>query len=358
MPATSKDYYKILNVSKDASQDEIKKAFRKLARKYHPDLNPGDKSAEEKFKEINEAYAVLSDPQKRKEYDSYGTTFEGFEGFTNYDFKETFEFGDIFGDLFSSLGKKGRPAYERGEDIYAGIELTMEEAFKGVTKPITYTRSINCDACGGTGAESYEKCDRCDGSGNLKVSKGFFRMAQLCPECGGTGKRHTSLCKRCAGRGKITQTETLNVKIPAGVDNGSVVKIAGKGNAGSGGGPAGDLHLEITLKPHPIFKREGDDVYIQLPVTIGEAALGAKIEVPTLDGMTIMKLPAGIQSGQKLKLSGKGFISPKSKRRGDEYVEIRIVVPKEITEKAKEAIAVIESLYKENPREKLKSYAK
>lgn len=352
MPATSKDYYKILNVSRDATQDEIKKAFRKLARKYHPDLNPGDKSAEERFKEINEAYAVLSDPQKRKEYDDYGTTFEGFEGFKNYDFKETFDFGDIFGDLFSSF-RRGS-SYLKGEDIYVGIELTMEEAFKGVTKPITYSRYVNCEACNGTGAENHDKCAKCNGSGSLKISKGFFRMSQSCPECGGTGIKHSTSCKRCMGKGKILQTETLNVKIPAGVDNGSVVKIAGKGNAGSGDGPAGDLHLEVTLKPHPIFKREGDDIYIQLPVTVGEAMLGGKVEVPTIDGMTLMKLPAGIQSGQKLKLSGKGFISPKSKKRGDQYVEIKIVIPKEVTEKAKEAISVIESLYRENPREKFK----
>lgn len=352
MPSTAKDYYKILNVSKDASQEDIKKAFRKLARKYHPDLNPGDKTSEEKFKEINEAYAVLSDPQKRSEYDNVGTTFEGFEGFRNFNFKETFDFGDIFGDLFSSV--KTDSKYARGEDIYAGVELTLEEAFKGVTKTITFTRTVNCDACGGSGAESYKECDKCKGTGTLKGSKGFFRMSQVCSDCAGTGKKHTSICKRCAGRGKVLQTDTLNVKIPAGVDNGSVVKLKGKGNDGIGGAPSGDLHLEITLKPHPFFKRQGDDIYIQLPVTFGEAALGAKLEVPTIDGMTLMKLPAGTQSGQKLKLSGKGFISPKSKNRGDEYVEIKIVVPKNIPEKAKEAIEIIESLYKENPRKEFK----
>ncbi len=352
MPSATKDYYKILNVSKDASQDDIKKAFRKLARKYHPDLNPGDKTSEEKFKEINEAYAILSDPQKRSEYDSGGTTFEGFEGFKNYNFKETFDFGDIFGDLFSSAKRESQ--YLRGDDIYAGIELTLEDAFKGVTKPITFTRTVNCEACDGSGAESYKKCDKCKGTGSIKGSKGFFRMSQVCDECGGTGKKHTAICKKCAGRGKVLQTETLNVKIPAGVDNGSIVKLKGKGNAGIGGAPAGDLHLEITIKPHPFFKRQGDDIYIQLPVTFGEAVLGAKLEVPTIDGMTLMKLPSGTQSGQKLKLSGKGFISPKSKNRGDEYVEIKIVVPKNITEKAKEAIEIIESLYKENPRKEIK----
>ncbi len=350
MPVTTKDYYKILNVNKDATQDDIKKAFRKLARKYHPDLNPGDKSAEEKFKEINDAYAILSDPQKRSEYDSGGTTFEGFK---NYNFKETFDFGDIFGDLFSSEIKTGE-TYSKGEDIYAGIELSLEEAFAGITKPITFTRTINCDSCSGSGAESYKDCDKCKGTGTIKGSKGFFRMAQVCPECMGTGKKITSICKRCAGRGKILHTETLNVKIPAGVDDGSVVKLRGKGNDGTGGGPSGDLHLEVTIKPHHIFKRKGDDIHIQLPVTFGEATLGAKLEVPTIDGITMMKLPAGTQGGQRLKLSGRGFISPKSKKRGDEYVEIKIIVPKDITEDAKEAIKVIESLYKENPRKEFK----
>ncbi len=353
MPVAAKDFYKTLNVSKDASQEDIKKAFRKLARKYHPDLNPGDKTSEEKFKEINEAYAVLSDPQKRSEYDSGSTTFEGFEGFKNYNFKETFDFGDIFGDLFNSAGKKQTP-YLKGEDIYASIELKLEDAFTGVTKPMTFTRTVNCDICGGSGAESYKECDKCKGAGSTKSSKGFFSMAQGCPECAGTGKKITSICKKCAGRGKILQTDTLNVKIPVGVDNGSVVKLKGKGNAGMGGGPSGDLHLEITIKPHPFFKRQGDDIHIQLPVTFGEAAMGAKLEVPTIDGMTLMKLPSGTQSGQRLKLSGRGFISPKSKKRGDEYVEIKIVVPKDIPEKAKEAIEVIESLYKGNPRKELK----
>jgi len=353
MPATVKDYYKTLNVGKDASQDEIKKAFRKLARKYHPDLNPGDKTAEEKFKEINEAYAVLSDPQKRAEYDSGGKTFENFEGFRDFNFREAFNFGDIFSNIFDTESRV-EPRYAQGENILTGIELTLEEAFTGTTRTLTFTRTVECGACRGSGAESYQTCDKCKGSGSFKASKGFFKMSQPCQECVGTGKKITSICKKCAGRGRILQTDTVNVKIPAGVDNGAVVKLRGKGNAGIGGAPAGDLHLEISIKPHRIFNRKGDDMHITLPVTFGEAALGAKLEVPTIDGATIMTLPAGTQSGQKFKLSGKGFISPKSKKRGDEYVEIKIAVPKEIPEKAKEAIRVIESLYKESPRKELK----
>ncbi len=355
MPTTVRDYYQILGISKDTSQDEIKKAYRKLARKYHPDLNPGDKAAEEKFKEINEAYAVLGDPQKRSEHDRAGTTFEqfaDFRGFGGFDFAETFDFGDIFGDVFSER------RYAHGEDILAGVELTLEEAFTGVTRPIGITRTIECDACRGTGAESSQTCPTCKGTGKTQTSKGFFKIAQTCTDCRGTGKKVTSVCKKCSGRGKTVYTETLKVKIPAGVDNGSIVKLKGMGNAGIGGGPAGDLLLKITIKPHPVFKRKGDDIYLQLPVTFGEASLGAKIEVPTIDGIAVMKLPAGTQGGQRFKLSGKGFISPKTKHRGDarddargdEYVDINIAVPKDISESAKEAINKIEALYKGSPR--------
>lgn len=352
MPATVKDYYQILSVSKDASQDEIKKAYRKLARKYHPDLNPGNKAAEEKFKEINEAYAVLGDSQKRAEHDRAGTTFEqftDFKGFEGFDFSKTFNFGDIFGDVFGTKFDDGRH-YARGEDILARVELSLEEAFTGVTRPLSITRTIGCDACGGTGAESSQTCPACKGTGKTQTSKGFFKIAQTCTDCRGTGRKVTSVCKKCSGRGKTVYTETLKVKIPAAVDNGSIVKLKGMGNAGTGGGTAGDLLLEITIKPHPVFKRKGDDIYLQLPVTFGEASLGAKIEVPTIDGTAVMKLPAGTQGGQRFKLSGKGFISPKTKQRGDEYVDINIAVPKDIPESAKEAINKIDALYKESPR--------
>lgn len=356
MTAAVKDYYQILGVNKDASQDEIKKAYRRLARKYHPDLNPGNKAAEEKFKEINEAYAVVGDPQKRAEYDRAGTTFEqfpGFEGFKGFDFRETFDFGDIFEDIFGTRFKAAEH-YARGEDILMGVELTLEDAFTGVTRPISITRTINCDACHGTGAESHQTCPSCKGTGKVQTSKGFFKIAQTCHECGGTGRKITSTCKKCSGRGKTVYTESVKVKIPAGVDNGSVVKLKGMGNAGIGGGPAGNLLLEITIKPHPVFKRKGDDIYVQLPVTFGEAALGAKIEVPTIDGSAAMKLPPGTQGGQRFKLSGKGFISPRTKHRGDEYVDIKIVVPKDIPESAREAINKIESLYKEDPRNEMR----
>jgi molecular chaperone DnaJ len=357
MAATVKDYYQTLGVSKDASQDDIKKAYRKLARKYHPDLNPGDKGAEEKFKEINEAYAVLGDPQKRAEYDRAGTTFEqfgGFEGFRGFDFGEAFDLGDIFGDVFGGGARRG-PRYSRGEDMLMGIELTLEDAFAGITRPLPVTRTLNCDSCGGSGAETFQTCHNCKGTGRIQqAAKGFFKMTQTCRECGGTGRKVTSVCKKCGGRGKTIFTETLKVKIPAGVDDGSVVKLRGMGNSGIGGGPSGDLLLEVSIKPHKVFKRKGDDIYVQLPVTFGEAALGAKVEVPTIDGTSMMTIPAGTQGGQRFKLSGKGFASPGSRQRGDAYVDIKITVPKDISEKAKDAIRIIEAQYKESPRKGMK----
>lgn len=359
MPSTVKDYYEMLGVNKNATQDEIKKAFRKLARKYHPDLNPGDKAAEQKFKEINEAYDVLGDPRKREEYDRFGRApFEaggpGFEGFRAPGFEEAFEFG--FGDIFADLfGTRIRPeaVYRKGPDMVMGIDLSLEEAFGGVTKPITITREVSCKTCGGTGAEAYQACDKCKGSGKIQTSKGFFRMAQTCPSCGGTGRKITKTCKACGGRGKTVLTEVVKVKIPAGVDTGSMVKLRGMGGAGEGGGPPGDLHIEITVKLHPIFTRKGDDLYIEVPVTFGEAALGAKIEVPTIDGIAAMTLPPGTQGRQRFKLSGKGFPSPKTGARGNQYVNIKIAVPKDITNKAKDAIKEIEALYREDPRKGL-----
>lgn len=359
MPAAVKDYYEILGLTKNASQDDIKKSFRKLARKYHPDLNPGDKAAEEKFKELNEAYAVLGDPKKREEYDRFGRApFEAggpwYEESRTPGFEEAFEFGmgDIFGDLFGRTAR-AEHLHRKGEDLLTGLEISLEEAFSGVTRPITINREETCRTCNGAGAEAFETCRRCKGSGRQETARGFFRMTQTCPECGGAGRKVTKACKTCGGRGRTVSTETVKVKIPAGVDSGSRVRLKGRGNAGPGGGQPGDLFIEIAVRPHSIFKREGNDLLMDLPLTFGEAALGSKIEVPTIEGATVMTIPQGTQSGQKFKLTGKGFPSPKTGLRGDQFVMVKIAVPKDLSTRAKEAIKEIETLYRENPRKGL-----
>ncbi len=360
MTAGVKDYYKVLGVSKDASQDDIKKAYRKLARKHHPDLNAGNKQAEDKFKEISEAYDILGDAKKRAEHDRGGQfNFDNHGGYGGFDFgggggragAGTADFSDIFGDLFGGRYSQ-EPEQSRGEDLLMHLDLSLEEAFTGTTMNIPLSRAASCSSCGGTGAESFETCSKCKGTGHIQGGKGFIRMAQICPDCGGRGKKALASCKKCYGKGSANHAETIKVKIPAGADDGSVIRLKGKGNAGRGG-HSGDLLIEISLRPHPVFKKDGKDINVQIPVTFGEAALGAKIEVPTLDGASMMTLPAGTQGGRRFKLSGKGYIATKSGQRGDQFVEIRVAVPKDIPEKAKEAINVIEELYKENPRKKM-----
>lgn len=358
MPAAIKDYYELLGVSKSASADDIKKAFRKLARKYHPDLNPGDKTAEQKFKEINAAYAVLSDSRKKEEYDRVGSSpFEAggawYEDIKTPGFEDIFEFGmgDIFGNAF---GKgKGGPSPARGSDLATRLEISLEEAFSGITKQMTIRREAACGSCHGSGAETSETCHKCKGSGKTQVAKGFFRMTQACPECGGAGRKTTKPCRACDGRGKALSTDTVRVKIPAGVDTGSRVRLKGMGNAGVNGGPNGDMHIDIIVKSDPIFKRKDADLNVEVPLTFGEAALGAKIEVPTMDGSAVMTIPPCTQGGQKFKLTGKGLPAQKTGIRGDQYITIKIAVPKDLTESAKDKIKEIDALYRKNPREGL-----
>jgi molecular chaperone DnaJ len=354
-----KDYYETLGVKKDASADDIKKAYRKLARKHHPDVNPGDKNAEEKFKEISEAYTVLSDPKKKEEYDAFGRSpFEagGFRGATP-PFEDIFEFG--FGDIFSDImggGRTGartaRPA-RRGADIVSAITITMKEAFTGVERRMSFGRTAECGKCGGSGIESSTRCPACMGAGKVRQSKGFFKIEQVCPACGGAGAKVTKACAACGGKGGTQKTEAAKIKIPAGADDGSVVRLRGMGNAGSGGGPAGDVRLKVSVSPHPIFERKGNNIHLRLPVTFGEAALGAKVEVPTIDGSAVMTLPPGTQGGQRFKLRGKGFTRAGGDRRGDMLVEVAIAVPKGLGDDDMEAVERIEKLYADDPRKGL-----
>jgi len=346
MVTATKNYYEVLGVKRDASQEEIKRAYRRLARKYHPDLNPADKVAEQKFKEINEAYEVLGDPKKRAEYDQSGKVppFEwtGFEGFRPYDFGFG-GFEDIFSDLFGR--RRGENAPLRGRDIVTNLELSLEEAYKGVTRPVTITREIPCSVCNGTGAETSQICSNCKGTGTTVQGKGIFKLTQPCPVCKGRGKIITRSCRTCRGSGMVSITETVKVKVPAGADTGKRLRLQGMGGAGLRGGPPGDLHIELTVKPHPIFKRDEADIYVEVPVTIGKAVLGGKIDVPTLDGYAAMTLPPSTDSGKKFKLKGKGIPDPKTGLRGDEYVTIKIVVPKTVTGKTREALQEIEKAY-------------
>ncbi len=348
MTATTKDYYEVLGVKNDASTDEIKKAYRRLARKYHPDLNPGDKAAEKKFKEINEAYEVLSDPKKRAEYDRFGkAAFEGgpgFEGFTARDFGAGFGgVEDIFSDLFGQFRHREAPL--KGPDLETRLDISLEEAFSGVTKAINLRREKACRSCGGTGAESSSVCSRCSGTGSIKQSRGLFRLSQPCPSCNGSGKIISKICKACGGNGSTLATETVKIKIPPGADTGSRVKIRGMGGAGVKGGPPGDLYINLTVRPHPVFKREGNDVYVEVPVTVADAVLGGKIRVPTLEGPVTMTLPPGTDSGKKFKLKGKGIPDRRTGIRGDEFAVIKIVVPRKVTEKTREAVREIERAY-------------
>jgi molecular chaperone DnaJ len=376
MPTTPKaDYYELLGVSRKAAAKDIRGAFRKLARKYHPDLNPGDKAAEEKFKQLQEAYDVLSDSKKRAIYDQYGFYSEnaptgdygpgpGGDNNVNFDFGG-FDFsggsgaaggsGASFRDLFSQFfgGRGGAHAEEEAEPggaLEYKLEIDFWDAVRGGIKKLQITRMDTCETCHGTGAVgSPQTCPVCNGSGTIQQAAGKMKFNVPCTRCGGTGKLRTA-CKTCGGEGRVRRNETIDVRIPAGVASGGRVRVPGKGNAGTMGAPAGDLYLLVEVRPHPFFERRGNDLYTKVPVTVSEATLGAKVEVPTIDGRSLVRIPPGTNSGATLRLREKGVPSARNGARGDQYVEIQVIVPKPTDERVRNLMKELETVAPEDPR--------
>ncbi|MFC4486989.1 molecular chaperone DnaJ [Tepidiphilus baoligensis] len=350
---TQKDYYAILEVSREATAAEIKKAYRRLAMKYHPDRNPGDKAAEEKFKEIQRAYDVLSDEQKRAAYDRYGhagvdgaAAGAGAAGFD--DFAEAFS--DIFGDLFGG-SRRGRSQVYRGADLRYQLEISLEEAAHGTTKTIRIPTAETCDTCHGTGARPGTQprvCPTCGGIGQVRMQQGFFSIQQTCPECHGSGSIVADPCPDCGGAGRVRRTRTLEVKIPAGIDTGMRLRQSGYGEAGINGGPPGDLYVEIRIKPHPIFQRDGDDLHCEMPISITTAALGGEIDVPTLDGIAKLRIPPGTQTGKVFRLRGKGIRNVRNQGVGDLLCHVVVETPVNLTERQKELLREFEEIAHEN----------
>jgi molecular chaperone DnaJ len=348
-----RDFYEILGVAKNASDEELKKAYRKLAMKYHPDRNPDNKDAEEHFKEGKLAYEMLSDPQKRAAYDQYGHAgvdpsmgggggAQGFGGFAD-------AFGDIFGDIFGQAagggGRGGGPQVYRGADLRYSMEITLEQAAHGYDTQIRVPGWSECDICHGNGAKPGTKaqtCPTCKGAGQVRMSQGFFSVQQTCPKCHGTGSYIPDPCTNCHGAGKVKLTKTLEVKIPAGIDEGMRIRSAGNGEPGVNGGPAGDLYIEIHIKSHAVFERDGDDLHCQMPISFATAALGGDIEVPTLAGRVTFPVPDGTQSGKTFRLRGKGIKGLRSSIPGDLYVHVGVETPVKLTDTQRDLLRQFE----------------
>lgn len=351
---TGRDYYEILGVARDADAATIKSAFRKLAMKLHPDQNPGCKVSEEKFKELGEAYSVLSDPEKRAAYDRYGkAAFQGgagggpgfgpgAAGFN--DFSDLFNeiFGGGFEDMFMRGGGRARGGPERGADLRYDVEITLEQAFSGSEREIVVPRAQACEPCGGTGSEGkapLETCTTCGGAGQVRAQQGMFRMVRTCPSCHGRGQSIKTPCKSCGGRGLVQKERTLSVKIPAGVEDGTRIRLAGEGDGGARGGPPGDLYLFLSVKPHALFERDGPDLYCRAPTPMCKAALGGEMEVPTIDGdRTKVTIPAGAQTGRRFRIKGKGMTHLRGKDRGDLHVELVVETPVNLSAKQRKLL--------------------
>jgi len=363
--AKKRDYYEVLGLNRDASDEDIKKAYRKLAMKHHPDRNPDSKEAEDKFKEAKEAYEVLSEPEKRRAYDAYGhagvnpqmggmgAEAAGFGGFAE-------AFGDIFSDIFGGGQGRGRSSVFRGADLRYNLEIALEQAARGTETKIRIPTMEPCETCHGSGAKpgTHPKtCDTCHGSGTVRLSQGFFSIQQTCPTCHGSGKMVTDPCATCRGAGRLKKHKTLAVKIPAGVDDGDRIRLSGEGEAGVNGGPPGDLYVVIHLKPHAVFERNGDDLHCEMPISFTHAAIGGEIEIPTLDGSAKIKVPAETQTGQVFRLRGKGIKGVRSTYPGDLLCEVVVETPVRLTDRQKELLRELEEINRadgdrHNPRAK------
>ncbi len=362
--ATKRDYYQVLGVNRDATEEDIKKSYRKLAMKYHPDRNPDNKESEEKFKEAKEAYEMLSDAKKRGAYDQYGHAGvdqsmgagAGAGGFSD-------AFGDIFGDIFGGRGggsARGRGGPARGSDLRYNLEISLEEAAKGTTTTIKIPSYEDCEVCKGSGAKPGTKpitCTTCNGAGVVNVRAGPFQMQQACPQCQGSGKMIPDPCNACGGAGKVKRSKTLEVKIPPGVDTDDRIRLSGEGEPGAAGGPTGDLYVVISLKAHAVFQRDGADLHCEMPVSFSTAALGGELEIPTLDGKASLKIPAETQSGQTFRLRGKGVKPVRASIAGDLYCHVALETPVNLTARQKELLREFEEISGQNadrqkPKEK------
>ncbi|WP_101910728.1 molecular chaperone DnaJ [Marasmitruncus massiliensis] len=375
--ADKRDYYEVLGVSKDASADDLKRAYRKLAKQYHPDMNPGDKTAEAKFKEVNEAYEVLNDPAKRQRYDQFGHAgidpsygaggggFGGAGGFGGFDVGDIFEsfFGGGFGGFGGSNRTRNPNAPIRGNDINVTIGLSFMEAAKGCKQKIQIQRLEQCETCGGTGAKkgtSPETCSECGGTGQVKVQQrtpiGIIQTTRTCTRCNGKGKVIKEPCSSCRGMGRVRHSRTLEVSVPAGIDDGQTFMLRGQGDQGINGGPAGDVNIMVTLRPDELFERDGFDVWCDIPITFSQAVLGDEITVPTIDGKVKYEVPEGTQSGTVFRLRNKGIQYVNGRGRGDQYVKVNIEVPRNLSSKQKDVLKDFEKLSSDKNYEKRKTF--
>ncbi len=361
-----RDYYEVLGVNKSASADQIKSAYRKLAVKYHPDKNKGDKGAEEKFKEASEAYHVLSNSERKQNYDNFGhAAFEngggGRGGFGNFDFSNHFSdiFEDFFGEGFGG-GRRSRRSNSRGSDLRYDLTISLEEAFSGKKQDIKFSTSEKCDTCSGTGSKPGHQagtCSMCGGHGQVRSSQGFFTVQQTCPQCAGAGEEITHPCSSCNGQGKKQASKRLSVTIPKGVDDGTRIRLSGKGEAGSRGGGSGDLYLFINVHSHDLFKRSDENLFFECPVSIADAALGTSIEIPTIDGgKAKIKIPAGTQSGKQFRLRGKGMPYMRGNDFGDLYVQVNTEVPISLNKEQKELLEKFREIENEKSNPSIKKF--